>query len=424
MHMTKEFRYLMYLFSCGAKGIKAKNPDRDVSWDTVLMLAKEQSIYHTVLYAIKLMEDCSLPESEKAPLLTTLKNDAIRFYIQQAQLMELLSGIESQGVPVILLKGYDVARYYAFPYGRISGDDDIYVEPQYERKVQYILKQHGYKVRPRDKRSHHAICEHPFRAPLELHVVLYDKIIEDVWFGGANRIGFVQEPVEINTTEQGSYCALGKTDNSVFLFLHMIKHFIEGGMSLRLIMDFVLYLSRNKALIDWSRVRHVMEILKYDYFMDAILNIAVRYFSFDAGDFFGIKIIQEEGIETLINDMEVGGWLGANSKAMREQGWHEYNRLRYLENRGGNGYKRYMLSWNAKGYIKQLFPSKRNLYVSFPYAKKSILLLPVAWLHRLVVKGIPHVLKGRLLSYTVDGETDLNDIAKERVKLFRQLKII
>jgi hypothetical protein len=422
--MTKEFVYLMYLFSCGARGVKADNPDIDISWDKVVLLAQEQSILHTVIFAVKLMEDCSLPEDKKASYLSKLKNDSVSSFIRRMKIIKLLESFEAEGFRAVLLKGYVVASLYASPDSRISSDTDIYVDPKDEKKAYQLLRQNGFEVKERDRRSHHAVCNHPEMGHLELHNLLYDDIIEDIWFGENDSLEFVKEPYLKTDTDEGTYYTLGKTDNLIFLALHMIKHFIESGMSLRLIMDFSLFLYKNNEDIDMARFWDTMNRLEYSYFIKIIIRIAERYFMFEHIDRLEADQVDEADVDAVLDDMEAGGWLGFNDKKMRDQGWHEYNRIKFIENKGKWGYKFYMFIWNAKGYFKALFPARKNLAARFPYVRKTVLLVPVAWIHRFFNRGFAYLFKGESMPYTVDAEEQLNATAKKRVELFRQMKII
>jgi hypothetical protein len=204
----------------------------------------------------------------------------------------------------------------------------------------------------------------------------------------------------------------------------MIKHFIECGMSLRLIMDFVLYLYNNKNQIDLPRFWNTIGNLKYSYFITIILTVAVKYLKFDDENFVDIKTVEDNDVNAVIDDLETGGWLGFNDKELRSEGWQEYNRIKFLENKGRKGYKIYMFIWNSKGYLKALFPSRKHLAIKFPYVQKSVLLIPIAWIHRFFSKGLSYISKGKLMSYTVDSEDDLNETAKKRVELFKQMKMI
>ncbi|MEI6578841.1 MAG: nucleotidyltransferase family protein [Eubacteriales bacterium] len=423
--MTNEFEYLMYLFSCGARGIKATNPIFDVNYEKVISLAKEQSIYHTVLFALKMMDYCVLPDAELAVLFSQLKNDTITAYIRRVKIIKLLEDFEAAGICVVLLKGYGVASLYALPDSRMSGDVDIYVDPKDEKRGQALLKQNGFKVVPRDTRSHHSECEHSELGHLELHVKLYAKIVEEVWFKDNDGHALAIQPYVKISTDEGYFYTLGKTDNLIFLALHMIKHFITGGISLRLIMDFSLFFYVNNSTVDFIRFWSTMENLNYKYLIEVILSIAVKHFGFNSDSLpYNIIEIDENNIEVVLNDLETGGWLGTKEHDTRNEGWNEYNRLKFIHNKSNRNYIFYMFLWSAESYIKSMFPSRQHLAEKFPYVNKSIILVPIAWLHRFFTRGLSYLSSGKLKSYVVKGEDDLNDTAKKRVELFKQMKII
>ena len=126
----------------------------------------------------------------------------------------------------------------------------------------------------------------------------------------------------------------------------------------------------------------------------------------------------------LIDDLEDGGWLGRNEKHAREEGWHEYNRRLLMEHRSKLMYLLYMLRWKSDIYKKMLFPTRDMLAKKYPYVNQSPLLIPIAWLHRLVFRGSKAMKNGALTSYIVTDEQKVSDAGKQRVALFRKLQMI
>jgi hypothetical protein len=414
----------MDLFACGTMGTHACCMDGFTEWEDVLRLAKEQSVYFTVLYAIKRMPACNVEQTRINELFSELKTIAVSSFARRIMTMKLLKEFESSGMRAVLLKGYAIAALYDSPDSRISGDIDIYIDAKDEKKAQNFLREHGFEVLPRDKRSHHAICLHPEMGYLELHTSLYDEIVADVWFRQRGKQKFIEEPFEKITIEDGTYYTLGQTDNLIFLALHMIKHFIENGMSLRLIMDLALTYRANKEEQNLLRFWQVMEQLEYAYFIKTVLCIANEFLHLSIQHIPDCTEVKKQDIMAVLDDLETGGWLGYNDKASRDEGWYEYNRQKLTNDRGRIGYYVYMNRWNIKGYFRAIFPPRTILAYRFPYVQRSIFLVPVAWVHRAVSRGFTYVLQGKMSAFTIQNENKLSDVARKRIALFRQIKMI
>lgn len=422
--MTDNFEYLMELFACGAKGIPANMRVGFTDWDAVLQLANEQSIYYTVIYGIKRMPDCSLARGMQVTLFAELKTVAIAAFSGRLRILKLLEDFDDAGIRVILLKGYSVASLYDSPDTRLSGDVDIYVEREDEKRAQDFLRQQGFEVFPRDRRAHHAICCHPELGHLELHVSFYGNSMEKIWFHQIGKCKLIEEACEKVVTLDGTYYSLGKTDNLIFLALHMIKHFILGGMSLRVIMDFSLFYVTNEDTINLNRFWQIAEQLNYEYFLKIILCISNKYFDIPIKNVPDCEDVKERDILDVLNDLETGGWLGINNSALRSEGGPLFNGLKLINNKGNIGFILYTIGQKIVMIISSMFPSRKHMATRFPYVQYNIILVPVAWFNRLFTRGFSYLIQGKLISHNVRNETQLNDVAKERVALFRQIKII
>lgn len=422
--MTDNFEYLMELFACCAKGIPVNNRSEFTDWGAVLRLAKEQSIYYAVIYALKRMSDCSMDRDMQLTLFAELQTVAIGAFSRRLKILKLLEDFEDNGIRVILLKGYSVASLYNSPDTRLSGDVDIYVERKDEERAQNFLRLQGFEVFPRDRGAHHAICCHPELGHLELHVSFYGNSMEKIWFHQIGKCKLIDEACEKVVTLDGTYYSLGKTDNLIFLALHMIKHFILGGMSLRVIMDFSLFYVTNEDTINLNRFWQIAEQLNYEYFLKIILCISTKYFGIPIKHVTDCSDVKEGDIWDVLTDLEEGGWLGINDSVLRSEGGPLFNRLKLINNKGNIGFILYNFRQKMVMIIRSMFPSRKNMAARFPYVRRNILLVPVAWSHRLFTRGFSYIIQGKLISHTIKNENQLNDVAKDRVALFRQIKII
>ena len=207
----------------------------------------------------------------------------------------------------------------------------------------------------------------------------------------------------------------------IFLMLHLIKHFIMTGMSLRMMLDVALFFSRHAERIDSARFWKTMESLKYGTIAQSILWAMVRYCGIDATSLPGLCEACPKQVGMILDDLENGGWLGKIDEKAREEGWYEYNRQLLMKNRSKAQYLLFMLRWKIGAYLKALFPSRKTLAIRYPCVQKSALLIPLVWLHRLIFRGSRVVKKGALTTYIITDEKKIGTSAQERVQMFKNL---
>lgn len=422
--MTREFQQMMRLAASGAAGKELPLHDPVTEWDRLIALARQQRVQCLLANALKMPAGQACPEDKRAALLREYRAAAISNVMRRGALLQLLGEMEAAGIPAVLIKGYAVADCYAVPESRMSADADVWVDPKDEERACDFLKRQGFTIQPRWEKGHHAVCHHPRIGCVELHVILYDEIVEDVWFGKMDGKEFVQEPYQTIRSEDGSFRTLGYTDHFIFLVLHMVKHFIISGFTLQMMLDVALYLKQHAGLIDTERFWKTVGGLHYDRLVHSVLWAMIKYCGFEQSDFPGVASAAPEQVDMILNDLEQGGWMGSNNKQDREEGWYEYNRQKLVRRNGRASYFVYMLRWKLGQYKAALFPERASLAARYPYVKKYPFLLPAAWLHRLIFRGFKAIRKGALTSYVVVDEEKLAETGKERLRLFQELDML
>ena len=419
--MTNEFKALMRLVGAAAQGKAISELPDDLDWQQLERLANEQAVQTLLGYALKLSQGIACPEELRKRLVGEMRQLAFSNSAWKNSILQLLKKMDEAEIPALLIKGYAVADCYAAPDCRMSGDTDLLTEPKDEKRACTFMKANGFAVEHRWTNGHHDVCQHPQLGCVELHVMLYDEIVEDVWFGKMDGREFVCEsPIEV-TTQDGSYRTLGYTDHMIFLMLHLIKHFIMTGMSLRMMLDVALFFSHHAEKIDSARFWKTMESLKYGTIAQSILWAMVRYCGIDAASVPGLCEACPEQVDMILDDLENGGWLGKIDEKAREEGWYEYNRQLLMKNRNRAQYLLFMLRWKTGAYLKALFPSRKTLAIRYHCVQKSVLVIPFVWLHRLIFRGSRAVKKGALTTYIVTDENKIGTSAQERVQMFKNL---
>lgn len=420
--MTYEFQYLMQLLGSASTGKPVNLPEHELDWSKLFELAQEQMLVPLIWHVLKINPALSCKANKLVSGGTDPLSTIVTDSIARSSVISLLGKMENEGIHAVVVKGFSIAESYKSPEARISSDTDILIAPEDEMKAQKFLKDNGFRVEPRWDNGHHFTAHHPLMGLLEVHIQLYDDIAEDIWFAGVASDSLICQEHKKVCTPDGVYYTLGDTDHLIFIILHMIKHFILCGMSLRMMTDTASFMSAKMDTLDFSRIWSVMRSLRYDSFLNSVLWITVKYCGFSAEDFPGIGAFDYQNVELILSDVEKGGWLGRNEFTERKESWQEYSRQIFAERNSDIHYRAYMYKWQTGLSLKTIFPSKKRLIKNYPFLNKFPWLIPFVWIHRIIFRSIPRYMKAK--EKIVFNEHLVSDESKKRVEMFRELGML
>lgn len=220
---------------------------------------------------------------------------------------------------ILILKGYGLSLNYPVPQHRITGDIDVYeMEGRSYEADKLIHDVTGSKIE-RSKRSHHSHasfegillenhlnlrCENanPL-ARTEREKLLTDALgIGDAPFNTANgsanaaagrNIGDARNNANAMTDAiKGSACTPldldgarlylpSPTFNAIFLMNHMSRHSRVDGFALRQICDWMTFVQRHSAEVDWEYVQKAWEKLGITDYAQLVNGLLVKYLGMD-----------------------------------------------------------------------------------------------------------------------------------------------
>lgn len=292
--------------------------------------------------------DSKLPEMQK------LFQSYIRLLViserQMSKVKQVQEAFDLAGIDYMPLKGCTMKARYPKPELRVMGDADILIRlEQYERIIP-ILKSLGFQEK---LESHHElvwVCDDLY---LELHKYLMPTYNKDFfqYFGDGWKLAKLHS---------GSCYTMTAEDGMVYLFTHFAKHFRDGGIGCRHVLDLWVYLrsepKMNEAYVqrELNRLgllkfyRHIRELLDvwFEDASDSPMSDFLTDAVFASGSF---GELDSRVISRAVRDKKHSP-LGVNS------------RLLYL--------------WQTA------FPSVLILKDKYTVLKKAPWLLPVIWLIR------------------------------------------
>lgn len=175
-------------------------------------------------------------------------------------LVEAVSSLENAGITVVLLKGQAYASNYPDPALRQCGDVDLYVGQENYIAACEAVRRFGWACDAfLDPNAKHYGCElHGVR--VEFH-----RLAAKLASPSANRRFEAWSSQQLSSGLRS--ITIGGRDiavpppifNVLFVFLHLYHHFLNGGIGLRQICDWVMLLHVHSGEIDTAELKNCLQ---------------------------------------------------------------------------------------------------------------------------------------------------------------------
>lgn len=422
--MSKEFEYLLHLLGCSIHSKKASTPPEGIDWEFLYRLAKEQTVYPILLYALKRQPEL-LESDGQAWVKRELRSILISETLRRDASDKLLSALENAGITPVVLKGYGLSHLYPEPTIRQSADLDIYVGLEQEQLAQHVLRTCGVHVKERAQEAQEGACYYDSVGCIELHAWLMGKDDRLAWMK-ENPSGITQPFKKIEIEDGKHIYILGDEDNMLFLTLHFIKHFVKYGANLRNLFDVLLfyryYSQSNNCEKFWAKMKE----LRFDGLVRAMITCGVMYGSFTCDELPVLEPSSKSIVLHILSDIENGGWMGQKESDDRNITRLIYEKALYdRTSPKGNLWFVWSKRNRIIGIIKAFICSKEHLATKYPYAKKNAFFLTIAFFHR-IFDGIMKLRSGKIRPFVLNVELHgkHTEVTQRRKKLFEELGIL
>lgn len=391
--MTETQQYFLRAVSCALKEVTVEAPAGPMDWKGLLQLAQEQKLTAVFFGSLRSV----LPEQEQR-LWRALSLQEAALQTQRTEtFLKAYQALSNCGFQPLIVKGLLCRQTYPEPDARVSSDEDLYVPNADYPQLHTALLELGFTGEEPDYANAH-----------EARYYLRDLMIEGHWElfpqdnAALNALNALQDGFWQRSLMQDvcgvAMRVLEPTDHMTFLLLHAFKHFINSGVGIRQICDVAQW---SKAYeIDWSRVREAMRLAHAEHFAAAV---------FDAGEkYFGMTHPAQwprADCAALLEDAFGGGVYGSATMSRKHSGSMTLAAVEDADQASG-----------TKSLLRTLFPNRAVMEMSFPWVKKSAVLLPAAWILR-----IWRYLKSRGQG---NSAAESLQIGAERLELLRKYKII
>ena len=163
---------------------------------------------------------------------------------------ELFRVFEENGIDYMPLKGSKMKFLYPKPELRMMGDADILIRTEQYERIKPLLPGLGYQQR---NESDHELVWLSGSLYLELHKRLIPSYNEDFY-------DYYGSGWHLAHPEKGNRYTMSPEDEWIYLFTHFAKHFRDGGIGCRHVVDLWVYL-RHHPEMDEVYIRQELEKL-------------------------------------------------------------------------------------------------------------------------------------------------------------------
>ncbi|MBR2716069.1 MAG: nucleotidyltransferase family protein [Ruminococcus sp.] len=196
---------------------------------------------------------------------------------QEADTTALMKLFEENEIPVVFLKGWYLKQFYPRTDLRAMADTDIFIRLSDEKKINELMKSHGYSVVTYGGKKDNVYKKEPFII-LELHKNLF--MFEDDWNDYFNRKDsdmYIWNRVHNVNNHKYIY----RMDDELFftyMIAHIAKHLIDdGGIGMKSILDVWLFL-RKKNDLNFEIINRDLESLGLKKFSDSVISLTKYWF--------------------------------------------------------------------------------------------------------------------------------------------------
>lgn len=270
--MTRQQQWILQLLDCAIDGNEYADLT-DFDWGQIMALAKVQQIENLVYYGAV---NCGCDQQAQ---MHAFKQQTYRYLLvdhyQLQQLKKILDAFDANGIHYMPLKGILLKNLYPKTDMRLMGDADLLIKMDQYDRIKTIMEQLGCQfLRETD---HELIWQTPW-LQLELHKRLIPSYNYDyaAYYGDGWQLGhpLVDNPCCFVMTDE---------DQMVYLFTHFAKHYRDGGIGIRHMLDIYVY-RKVKPQLDENYIAQELDKLQLLAFYQNILHTLAVWFQGDEPD--------------------------------------------------------------------------------------------------------------------------------------------
>lgn len=247
----------------------------NTDFEAVLGLAERHMVFGIVGEALGSLSEDALPRD----LLLSLQEKTVSLLRQNARLAgcreHLCAFLKEQNIPAAILKGDSVAALYPTPELRVAGDIDCLLREKDLPEAINFLEAHGFAMVEKDG-EHHVVLKKG-SVMIELHRAVSGLPQGPVGVRIKELLADTLATAKAATIEGKSFPVPDSFHQGLILLLHMQQHMREGGLGLRQVCDWALFVAKDLTKEATPRLLEVLREVGLLRFAEAVTAGAVRH---------------------------------------------------------------------------------------------------------------------------------------------------
>ncbi len=371
--MEKLHRNLLSLVKLALTGESAPI-DSDINCKEILSLSAKHQIFPLVLDGLyKANGDFDGIEEYRKRSFQLIRRDQNQLFF----LKKIETLFNENNIDYMLLKGSSIKKYYSSSEFRLMGDIDILIKEAQYKTIKPLFLQLG--LTEKIESDHELIWTHPTGLVVELHKRLVPSYNDDYY-------SYYLNPWEKAVYKSNHSYSMSKEDEYIFIFTHLTKHYRDGGIGLRHLID-IWYFDLKHSLLNKTYIEKELTKLELLEFHKNIIDTLDVWFN------------GKESTE--LTDYITKRVVDSGSFGLRE--WHDMASAASATARTDSASTAKMES-----VFRLIFLPMEDMKKKFPVLEKLPILLPVLW----VIRWINAIFNKR---NKIASETDKLNYINDRV---------
>lgn len=348
--MKDNILFMLKLIAATVTDTELPEANANVSWELLYNICQMHSITNIISYPVAEGRYDVKPDIREI----FTKKLFERVYVnekQNAEIQKLIFAFEENNISYMPLKGMILKEMYPSGDMRAMADADILIKCCEYDKIKEVMDYLGYSFTVESDHEYN-FTKKPFMH-IELHKRLIPSYNEDMY-------AYFGDGWKLAKKCQNSKCRyeLSPEDNLIYILAHFAKHYRDGGIGIKHVIDIWLYCKNN--IIDEEYLKDKLRELNIYNFYENIKKLITAWFENgeldDITEQMTLFIINSGNFGTIENSM--------SATAIRESSGSE-NAAKFK-------------------YLKFIFPRPDKMRKIFPILEKAPFLLPVMWVWRVV----------------------------------------
>ncbi len=239
MYDIKIKQFLRYLFLSASEDKFEYNDKLD--FELFLPIATRNRVTNIMFYGLKNISKENVPSKE---IINRLQSDCmlygVKAFHQEKAFKAIANEYEKENLKLTVIKGQILKSLYLKEDMRVMGDIDFIVpNNDYLKGRKILVDKFGYIIEHEDKDELCALNSQ--KVCVELHQHLVTEL--------SNNQKYFDKTYLSHIIKKENYYVLDKDYHFIYMMDHIYKHFIDGGLGLKYILDFALYIKKYPDVI-------------------------------------------------------------------------------------------------------------------------------------------------------------------------------